>query len=230
FDNAPGHQKRADDALSARYMPKFPKPWWGKKGLCKMRNGKLPSSDPQDFYYPDDHPQYPGYFKGMAKILEERGLIQESRLPAECNKFKCVDEKAACCCRRVLFNQPDFIAQKPVIIELVESHGHMAFFYPKFHPELNFIEQCWGYAKFHYRMLPEPKKEVEMEQNIRDSLDCVDIGKMQKFSNRSVRFMDAYQRGLSGAQAVWANRKYHGHRVLPEKIMEDLEKAEMSNA
>ena len=33
----------------------------------------------------------------------------------------------------------------------------------------------------------------------------------------------AYQKGLNGPQVVWANRKYHGHRVLPNNIMETLE-------
>ena len=37
--------------------------------------------------------------------------------------------------------------------------------------------------------------------------------------------MDAYRRGLDGRQAVWANQKYHGHRVLPTNIMEALEAA-----
>jgi hypothetical protein len=37
--------------------------------------------------------------------------------------------------------------------------------------------------------------------------------------------MDAYQKGLNGKQAVWASKKYRGHRVLPESIMMELEKA-----
>ena len=37
--------------------------------------------------------------------------------------------------------------------------------------------------------------------------------------------MDAYRHGLTGAQAVWATKKYKGHRVLPHTIMEDLETA-----
>jgi hypothetical protein len=36
--------------------------------------------------------------------------------------------------------------------------------------------------------------------------------------------MDAYERGLNGRQAAWAARKYRGHRVLPEGIMEELGK------
>jgi len=37
--------------------------------------------------------------------------------------------------------------------------------------------------------------------------------------------MDAYRKGLDGKQAVWASKKYHGHRVLPESIMRDLTEA-----
>jgi len=39
--------------------------------------------------------------------------------------------------------------------------------------------------------------------------------------------MDAYQKGLNGSEAAWASRKYRGHRVLPESLMEDMEKAKL---
>ncbi|KIJ37752.1 hypothetical protein M422DRAFT_177397 [Sphaerobolus stellatus SS14] len=163
FDNASSHQKRAPDALSARHMPKGPRHWWGKDGKAKMRNTWLPNGQVQELYYPDDHLDHPGQFKGMAKLLEERGLFEEAKLRAQCPNFKCEDTTASCCCRRVLFNQPDFQNQKPAIFELIESHGHIAFLYPKFHCELNFIEQCWGHAKMPYQMLPLTKNEGEME-------------------------------------------------------------------
>jgi hypothetical protein len=35
--------------------------------------------------------------------------------------------------------------------------------------------------------------------------------------------MDAYRKGLNGKQAAWANKKYRGHRMLPQGIMEELE-------
>ncbi|KIJ55367.1 hypothetical protein M422DRAFT_151573 [Sphaerobolus stellatus SS14] len=158
FDNAPGHQKCADDALSARHMPKYPKIWLGKSGKCKMRHGRLPNGQVQALYFPDNHSQYPGYFKGMQLILQERGLLKESQLNAECKNFNCPGSNASCCCRRVLFNQPDFKEQKPAIIEFVEAHGHIAFFYPKFHCELNFIEQNWGHAKCHTEFSPSLQK------------------------------------------------------------------------
>ncbi|OJA17064.1 hypothetical protein AZE42_13173, partial [Rhizopogon vesiculosus] len=43
------------------------------------------------------------------------------------------------------------------------------------------------------------------------------------FAIRSIRFIDAYQKGLSGAQAAWAIKKYRGHHVLPPSIMEELD-------
>ncbi|KIJ31298.1 hypothetical protein M422DRAFT_186230, partial [Sphaerobolus stellatus SS14] len=49
------------------------------------------------------------------------------------------------------------------------------------------------------------------------------------FANWSARFIDAYRHGLTGAQAVWANKKYKGHRVLPNTIMEELEKTNVFN-
>ncbi|KAJ7159143.1 hypothetical protein C8R43DRAFT_859265, partial [Mycena crocata] len=68
FDNAPSHRKRAADALTARDLVKFPKLWVG----IRMRNGTLPNGDTQSFYFPDDHPTMPGWFKGMEQIIQER--------------------------------------------------------------------------------------------------------------------------------------------------------------
>ncbi|KAJ3755464.1 hypothetical protein EV360DRAFT_49682 [Lentinula raphanica] len=48
---------------------------------------------------------------------------------------------------------------------------------------------------------------------------------MRRFSNRSRRFMYAYAHGLNGRQAAWAAKKYHGHRTLPDSIMEQLDSA-----
>ena len=40
--------------------------------------------------------------------------------------------------------------------------------------------------------------------------------------------MDAYRKGLTGAQAAWANKKYRGHRVLPEGILTELGTAKIN--
>jgi hypothetical protein len=37
--------------------------------------------------------------------------------------------------------------------------------------------------------------------------------------------MDAYRKGLNGKQASWAAKKYRGHRMIPDTILQDLERA-----
>ncbi|KAJ3968854.1 hypothetical protein EV361DRAFT_870518 [Lentinula raphanica] len=94
YDNAPTHLKRAEDALSARKMPRNPprdgKNWGvevtvrdesgrvtydnrGKpcKTKIKMAHGSFRDGTPQDFYF-GANSETPGIFKGMALILEER--------------------------------------------------------------------------------------------------------------------------------------------------------------
>jgi len=39
--------------------------------------------------------------------------------------------------------------------------------------------------------------------------------------------MDAYEKGLNGSQAAWAVHKYCGHHVLPQTLMDNMEKAKM---
>ncbi|CAE6449218.1 unnamed protein product [Rhizoctonia solani] len=110
YDNAPSHTKRPEDAITARQMPKksvpvFPYPVVkkGKKSpALRMEPGKLPDGRAQSFYFPDDHPN-PGWFKGIAEILKERGLGHIADKPAQCRDFKCEEGKTDCCCRRALF-------------------------------------------------------------------------------------------------------------------------------
>ncbi|KAL1745130.1 hypothetical protein HDZ31DRAFT_23660, partial [Schizophyllum fasciatum] len=75
FDNAPSHQKRASDALSARKMPKGPHATWSHNNGPHMRDGYYGKDKTrQPLYYPSDHPTMPGWFKGMEQIIRERGL------------------------------------------------------------------------------------------------------------------------------------------------------------
>lgn len=181
------------------------------RSLAKIRirmcDGQLPDGTPQPLYFEEGHPR--------AKLL------------SECPKFKCAPPALDCCCRRLLFNQPDFKNVESILESACKARGFRVIFLPKFHCELNFIEQCWGYAKRIYRMNPESSREDVLERNTLAALDAVPLESMRRFANRSRRFIDAYSRGLTGSQAAWAARKYRGHRVLPESIMDDLEKASL---
>lgn len=53
-------------------------------------------------------------------------------------------------------------------------------------------------------------------------LAAVLIFNLPRYANRSARLIDAYAQGVSGPIAAWANRKYHGHRILPPEILTQL--------
>jgi hypothetical protein len=199
FDNAPSHQKRADDALSARYLPKRPNEGWTRvKDGPRMRDGwyevkhadGVTSRTVQPLYFHENHPVHPGWFKGMEQIIRERGLwpqvcdargrLVDGKLNAQCESFKCQPGKTDCCCRRLLFNQPDFAQQKSALTELVECRGHICDYYPKYHCELNFIEQYWGAAKLRYRNSPPTSSMDEMRANVRAALDFVPLQSIQR--------------------------------------------------
>lgn len=184
FDNAPSHQKRASDALSARKMPRNPNNGWTHhKGGPRMRPTTLPNGQIQEFYFADDHPEYPGYFKGTEQIIRERGLWPQSgNLLAQCEGFKCEAGRTDCCCCRLLFTQPDFVNQRSQLEELVTSRGHICDFYPKYHCELNFIEQYWGAVKFRYRGFgTRPSNLEEMERRVLECLDDIPILQIRRF-------------------------------------------------
>ena len=127
FDNAPSHQKRAPNAISARKMPKnLNNGWTHHKGGPQMRPTTLSDGQVQEFYFAHDHPEYPGSFKGTEQIIREHGLWPVTgNLLAQCEGFKCETGRTDCCCRRILFTQPDFLNQRSQLEELVTSHGHM---------------------------------------------------------------------------------------------------------
>ncbi|THV03691.1 hypothetical protein K435DRAFT_650814 [Dendrothele bispora CBS 962.96] len=175
----------------------------------------------QSFYFPPDHNRYPNHFKGSEIIIKERGLWPtQGFLPAACEKA-CFENRTNlhCCCRKILFYEEDFVNQKSQLQEYIESQGHLCDYYPKFHCELNFIEQYWGVGKYGYRRTPRTSSMQEMRGNVKACLDNVPLNQIRRFANRSARFIHAYSEGLTGAQAAWANRSYHGHRTLPPEMI-----------
>lgn len=146
-----------------------------------LPNGSVETVHQSLYHPPDTCYPLPGRFKGMATILWEHGLINEANLRAECKGFNCLPGATACCCRRALFNQPDFLAEKSILENTCEVRGFRVLFLPKFHCELNFIEQCWGAAKRYYRMLPPSSKEEDLETNVKEALDSVSLETMRQY-------------------------------------------------
>jgi hypothetical protein len=198
FDNASTHRKRADDSLSATRMVVHPRlDWTPVKGGPRMRDGWYDVIDDEGVVHRrvqkmyDPVPSHEGevvesdyrMFKGMARILQERGRITpDQKMRGQCAGFKCRKDDSAkdCCMRKMLYNEPDFKDAKPHIQEYLESEGQICIFYPRFHCELNFIEQIWGAAKYRYRLLPVPRSESEMERQVISCLDDVPLESIRK--------------------------------------------------
>ncbi|KAG0697413.1 hypothetical protein DFH29DRAFT_811718, partial [Suillus ampliporus] len=242
FNNATTHLKRVDDAISACQMPKGCKDWGvntpvrDAKGnmICadgKMMMQKVCIADgfhngvPQEFYWPEGNEKV-GLFKGMASILTEQGF-DVSKLKAQCKNFECVAGAMDCCCHRILYRQPDFANIELLLETTCKARGIQVIFLPKFHCELNFIEQCWGFAKWLYRGYLMSMKDSDLEQNMEKALDAIPLASIRRFAIRSSHFMDAYHKGLDGSQAAWVVKKYRGHCVLPASILAELDAAKI---
>jgi hypothetical protein len=150
------------------------------KTKIQMADGTFADGSAQSFYFPDTHETSPGVFKGMAVILAERGYQNTSTLRAECKDFKCEKGATHCCCRRLLYNEPDFVQVESLLETTCKARGFGVIFLPKFHCEINFIEQCWGYAKRIYRLCPVSPKEVYLECNVLNSLNSVPLVSMRR--------------------------------------------------
>jgi hypothetical protein len=158
-----------------------------QKTKIKMANGFFADGTPQNFYFGPTSDR-PGVFKGMAVILRERGINityvndrdQVKELKAQCPGFHCPPDNLRCCCRRILYNQPDFTNGLSLLELAAEERGFRVLFLPKFHCELNFIEMCWGKAKRIYQLNPPSSKEEDVEKNMLAALDAVTVTDMRK--------------------------------------------------
>ena len=186
YNNATIHTCRRPSALSAKDMQLNPNPNFlmikgaDRKKKIRMDDATFADGEKQSLYYPDDHPTYPGWFKGMKVLIQERRvrgalLPDPTKLKAQCGSSmkECPKGSTTCCCCRVLFNQPDFVDQKSYLEEVCAARGYEVIFFPKFHPELNCIEQCWGYAKRIYRMFPASLLEADLERNAKAALEAM---------------------------------------------------------
>jgi hypothetical protein len=132
----------------------------------------------------------------MEQIIRKRGLWPEAGLPVECAGPKRPVGQASCCCRHILYTQADFASQKPLLQEHIESRGHLCDFYPKYHCELNFIEQYWGAAKLRFRVAGRARTLEEMQRKMLGCLDDIPLEQIRRcvqlpplYSNTEIFFV-----------------------------------------
>lgn len=217
-DNSQGHSAYSEDALLISRMNVGP---GGKQ--ARMRNGWFVRDGQkisQPMIFPEDHPTGDaGLPKGIKAVLAECGIL----VPGLCGKCKkCDPESGACCLKRILENQPDFLAQKSLVQEVIEAAGHMCIFLPKFHCDLNFIEYFWSAVKKHLRDHCDFTFDT-LKENMPKALEQVQLSTIQKWEHRMYRWMDAYRSGLGTTEAgkqvrKFSSTKYKSHRRIPEYV------------
>ena len=156
---------------------------------------------------------------GLKVVLEARSLWRANLKP-QCKR--CPHHGTdSCSARRIISNQPDFQAQKGMLEELIVEAGHYFISYPKFHCELNFIENFWGSAKLYTRKNCD-YSWVGLRKTVPLTLASVSVNEIRRHARKAQRYMDVYRKGLTGRAAEYAVRKYRSHRRVPSCILMDI--------
>ena len=96
-------------------------------------------------------------------------------------------------------NEPDFQNVESILASDAKENGDQIVFLPKFHCELNPIEQCWGYAKRRYCLLPPSSSERDLQKNVVTCLDEIPLITMRRCSESSVLTLSYHSRPPSQA-------------------------------
>ena len=105
--------------------------------------------------------------------------------------------------------------------EVVEAAGFETIFYPKYHPELNFIEMVWGWIKAYHRRTCTYNYN-DLKNNLPDTLENkLPLAFVRRASNHCERFMSGYKIDIEGPLLDYAMKKYKGHRRFPNHLLQN---------
>ena len=121
--------------------------------------------------------------KGLIQVLKERGRYR--------NGMK-LDEM-----RAEISGHPDFKNEKTKIEHFLNGKGYGCVFLPKFHCELNPIEQCWGQAKRYTRSHCN-YTIGGLRKNVPQGLDCVTVDNIRNYFRKSKHYIFGYLQGVAG--------------------------------
>jgi transposase len=239
FDNSSGHACKADNALVANRMnlgPGGKQPKMHNTILPQIQADDIEHVQCMVYMHGDKiwetdtliPESLVGQPKGLKRVLQERGLWIDG-LKKQCGTTKTKEDietesqSAAyteldrckrgkhCCALRIMENQPDFLAEKSLLEIEITNRGHECIFYPKFHCELNYIEYFWGAVKRYTRENCN-YSFAELETTVLAALDSVSLRTIQRFANRSRRWIDSYINGLNERQKEFVERQESSHR------------------
>ena len=190
FDHSGCHTAMASDALVASRMNAGP-------------GGKQPVM--RDTYWQG---QLQRLVDGSGRPIGARALLDRRGVNTKGLK---VEEL-----RSILSKHPDFLHEKTQLEHLLNSRGHVCYFIPKFHCELNPIERCWSQSK-RYTRAHCNYSITGLRKNIAPALESISVENIRNYYDRVRRYMYGYLEGLS-AGGMLENRvkefkkTYRSHR------------------
>jgi len=125
------------------------------------------------------------------------------------------------CASGCLSREPDFMAQREWLREVVEDAGLAIIFYPKYHCELNYIELIWGHMKRSLRKSCTFNFK-DLKENIAELLETMPNSLFQSCARFCYRFMSGYRLGLSGPIIEFTMKKFKRHRSIPDGVVNDM--------
>lgn len=204
FDNSSNHGIPPDDALLVSKM-NLNDGWKTYKGLncdTPMRDGWFINRNGERVNQCMINRN--GVQKGIRHVLIERELWHSDMKLPEASKL--------------LSQQPDFLEEKDrtMLQDMAEKSGHKLIYFPKFHPEFNFIERYWGLAK-HFARKNCNYSMTALEKTLPAALSSIEVDTIRKLNNHCWRYMIAYSNGkLEPHQVEWAIKKYSSHRRIKD--------------
>ena len=138
-----------------------------------------------------------GVAKGLRTILQERG-INTSTMRADDMRV-------------VLSNHEDFVNEKTIVEHFLSERGHLAYFLPKFHCD---IERVWGQAEVYCRAHINFTL-MKLRQIINPALDSVSVDLIRKYARKARDYEKAYRSGHQAGKSVEAAvESYKSHRRI----------------
>ena len=176
FDHSSCHSAMADDSLEVSKMNVNP------GGKQRVMHDGIWNGKPQKMNFNIGIP------KGLRVVLQERG-VDTSGMNAQQM-------------REVLGSHADFRNEKSRIERyLFEEKGHIAYFLPKYHCELNPIEKVWAQSKRYMRAYCNYSMH-SLRKNLSPALQSVPLESIQKHFRNVQHYMFAYLEGVPGGSEL----------------------------
>ena len=150
-----------------------------------------------------------GQSKGLKQVLIERGLWLNEGLKLE-EAWK------------VMSQQSDFLVQKEQLEEIIVAAGYQIIFYFKFHCELNYIENFWSAAK-KFSWLYYDYSWIGLQRTVLLALTSISLTTICQYARKAFRYINVYQKGLTGRAAEFAVKKYCSHHWIFDSVLQSVD-------